>query len=509
MRTNEPSFLDADYATTSRQARSLFQGGYMIVFLLTFWGGLSLFLDYTDFFLPYLVIVVPALWGFWYWSRQQINGIPILPIFITQQAVVYTLPLFHYNQEIEPYYQKALMSSCLLTGLFFIFLMGGWKLTMSRGKRKPSRFNLSLGQGEEGELKSLKLSFLLLGTALTFHLGTRSGFIYEMMPDSLEGLISIMRTFASAGAMLGALLGGIVIGNIPKIGSKIIYWTLILGICLLSMVDVLISPASSIILAAIVGISLGTRKPPILLLVVTFSLVGFLNQGKTDLRQRYWVEGTLSTELQVSELPAFYLDWINTSQRVMFGDKVKAASTEEGMSIFQRINNLQNTLYVVDAMERRNLPALNGETYALIPPLFVPRAFWPNKPRAHEGQAILNVKFKRQASMEDTYRVYIAWGLLPEAVGNFGVWLGPVILGLIMGMSIGWLERVSLHKKILSVEGMTLGGLLLITAGSYEMVASVFLTSTFQFVIAVTIAGIILYQAYKNDVASPRRRLRT
>ena len=135
-----------------------------------------------------------------------------------------------------------------------------------------------------------------------------------MMPDSLEGLISIMRTFASAGAMLGALLGGIVIGNIPKAGSKIIYWTLVLGICLLSMVDVLISPASSIVLAAVVGISLGARRPPNLLLIVTFSLVGFLNQGKTDLRQRYWVEGTLSTELQVSELPAFYLDWIDTSE---------------------------------------------------------------------------------------------------------------------------------------------------------------------------------------------------
>jgi hypothetical protein len=169
------------------------------------------------------------------------------------------------------------------------------------------------------------------------------------------------------------------------------------------------------------------------------------------------------------------------------------------MSIFERINNLQNTLYVVDAIEHRNKGILVGETYALIPPLFIPRAFWADKPGAHEGQAILNVHFGRQTSMEDTKKVFIAWGLLPEAIGNFGVWGGPIIFGLTMGLGLGWLERASMRKRVMSVEGLILGGLLLITAGSYEMVASVLLTSTFQFLVAVTVAGAGLFILFKRE----------
>ena len=54
-------------------------------------------------------------------------------------------------------------------------------------------------------------------------------------------------------------------------------------------------------------------------------------------------------------------------------------------------------------------------------------------------------------------------------------------------------------KRVMSVEGFILGGLLLITAGSYEMVASVLLTSTFQFLVAVTVAGSGLFILFKKE----------
>lgn len=505
----EPSFLEADYLTISRQCRSLFSVGFFLMLLLAGWGALDLFLDHTEFFFPYLMITGPALWGFWYWTKRKFIGLPILPIFLTQQTIVYTLPIFHYSKGIEPHYQDVFSTACATTGIFFLCLIAGWRGLMTRGERKPSRLDLNLGEGKDAEKKSIGLSFMLLGAAFIFHLSSRSGFIYDVLPNSLHGLMPIMRTFASAGAMLGALLGGIVISNVPGVSYKFMYWGLILLISFLSMADVLISAASSIVLSSIVGISLGTRKPPVILLLITMALVSFLNQGKTDLRLRYWVPGTLATDLSVFELPGFYLDWFETSEQAMFVSEDKnAIAVEEGLSIFERINNLQNSLYIIDVMTRKQLPALGGKTYAIIPPLFVPRALWPDKPRAHQGQAILNVDFERQRDEEETYKVYIAWGLLPEAIANFGVWAGPVVLGLVMGMGIGWLERISLHKRILSVEGMTLGGLLLITAGSYEMVASVYLTSTFQFLVAVTLAGTILYYAFRKDPNQVSRKLR-
>ena len=494
------SFVEATYTDTSHQARGLFRGGYYALLIISTLGLATLVMTYADYALPYVMIVAPAILGYRYWLNQNRNGLPILPIFLTQQGLVYALPLFAYRHEIPGNYEQVLITSALITGIFFTCVMSGWNFVINRGERTPSKFDLSLGKGQEAEVKCFTLASGLLVLAVLFHFGSRTGLIWNLLPPSLQGVFPILRTFASAAAMLGALLGGLVLGKVSEPGKKLLFWVLVLMICLFSMVDVLISAASSIVLASIVGMALGKGNPPWGLLAATLGIVGFLNQGKTDIRERYWVPGTLETQLNFENLPQFYLDWIETSNETIFGSKKKnSVAPEEGLSIFERINNLQNTLYVVDAIEHKNKAILAGETYALIPPLFIPRAFWPDKPFAHEGQAILNVHFGRQASKEDTEKVFIAWGLLPEAIGNFGVWGGPVLFGLLMGAALGWLERTSMRKRVMSVEGFILGGLLLITAGSYEMVASVLLTSTFQFLVAVTVAGSGLFILFKKE----------
>jgi len=494
------SFVEATYSDTSHQARGLFMGGYYALLGLSALGLFTLIATFPDYVIPFVLIAAPVIWGYQHWLKQKRKGLPILPIFLTQQGLVYAMPLFAYRHEIPSNYEKVLLTSSIVTCLFFLCLMGGWSFVIKRGERTSSKFDLSLGKGIDAEKKCFTLASGLLFLAVLFHFSSRTGLIWDLLPPSLRGFFPIIRTFASAAAMLGALLGGLVLGKVAEPGKKILFWVLILIICLFSMADVLISAASSIVLASIVGMALGKGKPPWVLLAVTLAIVAFLNQGKTDLRERYWVPGTLTTELHFEKMPEFYLDWIETSSSAMFGSSDKnSVAPEEGMSIFERINNLQNTLYVVDAIEYKNRPILMGETYSLIPPLFIPRALWKNKPFAHEGQAILNVHFERQASREDTEKVFIAWGLLPEAIGNFGVWGGPIIFGCILGAALGWLERTSMRKRVMSVEGFILGGLLLITAGSYEMVASVLLTSTFQFLVAVSIAGSGLYILFKRE----------
>src|SRR5690606_2109582 len=113
--------------------------------------------------------------------------------------------------------------------------------------------------------------------------------------------------------------------------------------------------------------------------------------------------------------------------------------------------------------------------------------FWPNKPRAHEGQIMLNVHFGRQ-SLQATYRTYIAWGLLAEAYGNFGRIFGAVSLGAALGLICAWLEKKSATKPLMSLEGLVA---IMIFAGltiSFEMVASVLVTSLFQSIIITSAA---------------------
>ena len=192
------SFVEATYADTSHQARGLFRGGYYALLIISILGLATLVMTYADYALPYVMIVAPAILGYRYWLNQNRNGLPILPIFLTQQGLVYTLPLFAYRHEIPSNYEQVLITSALITGIFFTCVMGGWHFVINRGERTPSKFDLSLGKGQEAEVKCFTLAWGLLVLAVLFHFGSRTGLIWSLLPPSLQGVFPILRTFASA-----------------------------------------------------------------------------------------------------------------------------------------------------------------------------------------------------------------------------------------------------------------------------------------------------------------------
>ena len=102
---------------------------------------------------------------------------------------------------------------------------------------------------------------------------------------------------------------------------------------------------------------------------------------------------------------------------------------------------------------------------------------------------LLNVSFGRQ-DLESTFETYIAWGLLPEAYGNFGSAFGSIALGLAFGLICAWIENFSTHKLLLSLEGLISFSVLLDLMNSFEMVASVFVTSLFQGLIVLVAASL-------------------
>jgi hypothetical protein len=114
---------------------------------------------------------------------------------------------------------------------------------------------------------------------------------------------------------------------------------------------------------------------------------------------------------------------------------------------------------------------------------------WPDKPRAHEGQVQLNVHFGRQ-DLKSTFTTYVAWGLLPEAYGNFGSIWGGVILGLSLGLFFAWAEVVTAMKPLLSLEGLITFALFMELTVSFEMVASVLVTALFQSGVIIALACI-------------------
>jgi len=103
---------------------------------------------------------------------------------------------------------------------------------------------------------------------------------------------------------------------------------------------------------------------------------------------------------------------------------------------------------------------------------------WPDKPRSHEGQILLNVHFGRQ-DLNSTFTTYIAWGYF-RSIWKFGPITGSLLLGVFLGVSFAWMENFLARKLLVSTEGLIALSIFMNLMNSFEMVASVLVTSMFS-----------------------------
>jgi hypothetical protein len=447
-------------------------------------GSIQLFWNGEAYALPFSIVAGASLIPLTIWKNNTKGGIPFLLFFVIQQGVVYLMPLYISNETLQQYAPEVVMTSTLGIALFLALLSLGWRMGMQQAHSSPSRLNISGDNRENAHELAMRIAMALLIFAL----------VVQMIPFFvfLGGLMPVLSAGSSAAASLGAMLGGYAIGVSGQ--NKPAFWVVLILLFFIAIHDILLSAASSFVVAAIIGIALGSKKIPWKILIIVFSILTFLSASKFVMRERYWTKESNSTGVSLSRLPAFYSEWFQASMDTYLGRSDQATQTaiqvkeSNSQSFGERINNFQNMAFVVRALEAQHLVPLYGATYTLIPPLFVPRVLWPSKPRAHAGMDLLNIHFERQREV-DIVMTFIAWGLLPEAVGNFGIWVGAIFLGIVMGYLLGYLETWSMLKELFSVEGLILLGFWLKLMVSYEMVSSVFLTSTFQMLVVIALGG--------------------
>ena len=111
--------------------------------------------------------------------------------------------------------------------------------------------------------------------------------------------------------------------------------------------------------------------------------------------------------------------------------------------------------------------------------------------------------YGRQGSRAETERTYISWGLLPEAVGNFGPIFGPFLIGVVFGVAIRLVELLGANQDLLSKPGLESLVLMVLAMGSYEMVASTFIAAAFQIVVLIELLTWFLVQRQLGRSLSP------
>jgi hypothetical protein len=467
-------------------------------------GGISLWLYMTDRLgsVAFLIVATGSLAPLLVWARQRKPGLPLAGLMGMQTLAIYGVPLVAQNPDILQFSSEEVVRASLEVGLFGVAIAGGWLFATQGGGRRRSRtyWRFAMLRDANPE-RTARLAPALLGLGVLFHLANILGLL-GVLPS---GLFPVARTLADAASVGGGVLGGYFIGHrILKASGAVIFWLLLTFHCLLTAANYTLFPSVSLLISVFVGMFVGGGRLPIVVSTIIVSAFAFFNLSKFEMRARYWEPGAAYARQSLSDLPGRYQEWYHLSYDMLTQPKDEFAGGRGGhveQKLSNRINNLINLLIAQDAVEHRGIEPLHGETYAIIPALLIPRLFWPEKPRTHEGMVLLNVHFGRQTRAESLV-TYISWGLLPEAYGNFGPYFGALICGAVLGYAMGWLEHWARPFPLTSLEALVFFLLVVQFGTSFELVASVWLTSIFQMLVAVA-AGTYLF-VEKVPLPSPQ-----
>ena len=445
------------------------------------------------------------------WSSSAI-GLPLLPMMVIQNLVIYGVPIAVGHEVIMSYPAEFVLSAGVETLVFNIVMALAWKMGMQMFHPSPP-VSYTLSEFNKSGVKGwAKLGFGMIIAATTFEVLEGLGVLDSLFSSLPEGSSSIIYAMVSVVSACGFFLVSMIIGgNSASFMGKMAFWGLLILNGMISASDFLLASAAANLITVAIGFFWSNGKVPWRYLTVAMLTLSFLNTGKTTMRERYWGNGdTDPIAISLQQMPAIYAEWSQASYRAVLensaddprSSNARNSQANKNQTLLDRIDNLQNLLFVIDAVETDHVSLLHGKTYSLIPPLLVPRVLWPDKPRSHEGQVLLNVHFGRQ-DLNSTFATYIAWGLLPEAYGNFGPIAGSIILGFFLGIIFAWVENLTARKAVMSMEGFLSLSLLMNLMNSFEMVASVLVTTIFQSFVIIIAASFPFVQRTVLRKAAP------
>ncbi|MEX2043977.1 MAG: hypothetical protein WD941_01405 [Opitutus sp.] len=115
---------------------------------------------------------------------------------------------------------------------------------------------------------------------------------------------------------------------------------------------------ASLLLLALISYTSASRKFPLLAAAAGLAVFGLLQNGKASMRAVYWQSE--SPKVSLSDLPAFFNEWINYSL-------AQRAETDEGLTtrLLERTSLFHVLCIVIDAVPSRQ-PHLDGETSELL-----------------------------------------------------------------------------------------------------------------------------------------------
>lgn len=424
----------------------------------------------------FVLAVLPAI----IWARGNTRQFPTFEAFLFTFANSYAIPLLTAHEQLDAYTDATVSDAAVGVIVFQLAAIIAFYGTRGRAKRgafwREEVFSEQVGR------------YLGYGMVINSVWVIISVYYNAILPSGTEGPlraiffgIGIVCTFMQSLRLGQGTLGA---------GEKA-YFFVNLGLQMVVLTSTLfLINFISLFVLAVAGYIVGSRRIPVVALLVSFAALSVLHIGKDTMRAKYWEgEGTGERYDTFATLPAFYFEWFEAGLRRSEANPDDAASRK----LLERSSLFHMMCLVVSTVPERQ-PFLGGETYADIPGQFVPRFFWPDKPLGHVSTFRLSIYFGLQRE-EDVTRTTIGFGAVTEAYANFG-FFGLGIVGAIIGFMQRKIRLWSSASPLLSYPGI-FTVLLMSWSFATEQTMSMWLASLFQGTITVLGAIMVVQRTLK------------
>lgn len=475
--------------------RQLAQSFYlMVVFIILLLIGITRTGDFNLVMISGVIVVLALFPGF-LWATGRVRGFPIAPIICLLEIFLFAIPILSASDALSIYTNEEIARAGKLEILFLFTFILAWLYFVRRERILPDRM-LALPVANVTNITLDRLWIIGLLGATIYTVSFMAGWLHRFFVLLPPGMIGLVRSvFGTIGIVsvffLSLSMGMRVLGPM----SRIMFLALLILFLLASGTSLLLSSIVAFLFAAFVGFSLGRGRIPWIALLMVAFILQVLHVGKGPIRQQYWPQlGGVAENISPNKYMNFYSNWVSEGLRLKGRNEID--SVDDGTDLLDRASLIQMILYA-QARAPEHIDYLHGRTIMIIPPLLIPRFIWPDKPRTHEGQIILNVHFGRQ-TIEETQRTYIAWGMLAEFYANFG-WLGAILAGILLGSMIGWVTSLSIGVPLCTYRAV-ITAIFFITSMTVTQIAlSIWISSTFQGIVAATLVCFLIMKRVPTD----------
>jgi hypothetical protein len=433
---------------------------------------------FTQDVIAYFAIAAPATAPLFIWLRSGARGVPVLPLVSALFFVYYAVPFI--RPDILAYSSDELFRAAATVGIFLLAAsVASWPFLGGRTAYGNRRIIFS-------DMHIVQITFLGLGGGIVYYLAVASGSL-----DWLGMWLGLIRSIVLALTSVCCYLLGYARATKLLAGGT---WALALGcmlvLVLLSLSNLLLVGAVMNGLAAFVGYIVAARRLPWVGMAAAFAVLAILHAGKFEIREKYWLPHSQTLQQNsLAQIPGLMIEWFSAGIDALSSDRKES-------SVLERTSLLHMVLLVQRATPDA-IPYLEGETYALLPSMLVPRFIDSEKTISQAGLNLLSIRYGLQHA-ESQSSTTIGWGLVAEAFANFG-YLGVIIIGAMFGAVCGAVTRLSTGVEVNSLPMfVTIAATLVLF--NLEADFAILVVTLFQ-----TVAGIFLSSTMVRLVAGRAR----